>query len=836
MKLFRLSHWSIVTKLIMVNLLILIAVGGMVSVTLVSSNRLNTLFLRLVNEDVTQLITNAELGRTLSQVFADTHLLLNTFTEQEDAVSTEGERLLHILHDTMQTSYSDSLDHALLLLSNTFKGLLEQSTRVMTILQEIRKIDTLSHTTIEELDARVAELLMNFMLDGKEEEVFSLEQVSNSLPNYKNILFQVSSLISSSKQAHLYIQPTTEDYTQQILKLLGKLQQDLTVIDMATENVARFNTTLKEQLTDYHASVNALDEAMLEFQEHLREFTTAQEQAVELMKGIDAKSSETSKTVQANVLQATRLSQNTVITLSLVLLGVMFVTGVYVVRMVRPLKHLAKTAELLAAGDLNVDVHVIRNNDEIGVLLKAFRSMKDTIGQVIAEVNLLTQSVRSGELDVRGNVAPFGGSWYELVVGLNTIIDEFVSPFTQTAEALDRLAKGDVPSKVTEEYQGDFNAIKNNLNRLIDVTEELTHIAQEIAQGNVQIRVEPRSDEDRLMHAFTRTIEYIQDVADVAQQIAVGKIQVSVTPRSPDDILNQAFAHTIQYIQDVMHAAEEMAQGNLTIEVEKRSEQDNLMHSLNIMIHRIQAIVRDVQSSARGLASGSQELSKCAENLSQGVSQQAAATEEVSSSMEQMTANIRQNTDNALQTKKIALQAAEFAEETGKVVAGTLVAMQQIAEKIMIIQDIASQTRVLSLNATIEAARAHDHGKAFSVVAAEVRKLSNTTSTAADEINRLAISSLTISRKASEMLGKLEPSIHHTAELVQEIAAANTEQSIGAEHINTALQQLDQVTQQHAAMTEELGSMAEGLAAQSRGLQDSIAFFRVFESTEYRQN
>jgi methyl-accepting chemotaxis protein len=169
--------------------------------------------------------------------------------------------------------------------------------------------------------------------------------------------------------------------------------------------------------------------------------------------------------------------------------------------------------------------------------------------------------------------------------------------------------------------------------------------------------------------------------------------------------------------------------------------------------------------------------------------------------MEEMAANIRQNADNALQTEKIALQSAQYAKESSKVVAETVLAMQQIAKKISVIQEISVQTRMLSLNATIEAARAQEHGKGFSVVASEVRGLAERTQTAAIEINELATYSVDISGKAGAMLEELVPNIQKTAELVQEISAASNEQSSGAEQINRAIQQLDQVIQQNASVS-----------------------------------
>jgi methyl-accepting chemotaxis protein len=199
--------------------------------------------------------------------------------------------------------------------------------------------------------------------------------------------------------------------------------------------------------------------------------------------------------------------------------------------------------------------------------------------------------------------------------------------------------------------------------------------------------------------------------------------------------------------------------------------------------------------------------------------------------MEQMAANISQNADNALQTETLAIEAARDAEESGRAVAETVTAMQEIAQKISIIEDIARQTRLLSLNATIEAAKAAEHGKGFAVVASEVRELAERSQSAAEEINLLASTSVSIAERAGEMLVKLVPNIQKTAELVQEISAACKEQNSGAEQINQAIQQLDQVIQQNSSIAEEMAATAEELALQAEHLQATIEFFLVDETT-----
>jgi methyl-accepting chemotaxis protein len=280
--------------------------------------------------------------------------------------------------------------------------------------------------------------------------------------------------------------------------------------------------------------------------------------------------------------------------------------------------------------------------------------------------------------------------------------------------------------------------------------------------------------------------------------------------------------------------AKAIAAGNFdqTIPIRQRDEIGALADAFRTMQATIQQVVMNIRDTANTIVTIGQDLSSRSEQLSNGAAEQAASMEESSSSMEEMASNIRQNADNAKQTENIALQSAESAEEAGRVVAETVAAMQQITQKIAIIGDIANQTRMLSLNATIEAARAQDHGKAFSVVASEVRQLSNTTKTAAEEINQLATSSLEVSEKAGTMLATLVPSIQKTTELIQEISAASHEQSTGAEQINRAMQQADQITQQNATIAEETASSAEELANQAQQLQQTIAFFTTGESSQ----
>jgi methyl-accepting chemotaxis protein len=266
---------------------------------------------------------------------------------------------------------------------------------------------------------------------------------------------------------------------------------------------------------------------------------------------------------------------------------------------------------------------------------------------------------------------------------------------------------------------------------------------------------------------------------------------------------------------------------NQTIPSASNDEIGDLMKSLNVMVEKLRQIVAEALTAARNVSAGSQELSASAEQLSQGATEQASSAEEASSSMEEMASNVKQNADNANQTEKIAAQSAKDAEASGVAVGRAVNAMQTIAEKITIVQEIARQTDLLALNAAVEAARAGEHGKGFAVVASEVRKLAERSQAAAAEIGTLSTESVKVAQEAGGMLSKLVPDIKKTAELVQEITAACREQDVGSAQINQAIQQLDKVGQQNASASEQVSSTSEELASQAEQLQSTISFFRI---------
>jgi methyl-accepting chemotaxis protein len=315
----------------------------------------------------------------------------------------------------------------------------------------------------------------------------------------------------------------------------------------------------------------------------------------------------------------------------------------------------------------------------------------------------------------------------------------------------------------------------------------------------------------------------------LAEAVAIGDLSQQVHANSDDEIkdLIDALNRMTGNLRTTAKVAEAIAQGDLTVEAKPLSEKDTLGLTLQQMVDKLRDVVADALTASGNVSTGSQEMSATAAELSAGASEQAASAEEASSSMEQMAANIKQNADNASQTEKIARQSASDAEASGLAVTRAVDAMQTIAQKINIVQEIARQTDLLALNAAVEAARAGEHGKGFAVVASEVRKLAERSQAAAQEIGMLSGETVTVARQAGEMLTKLVPDIKKTAQLVEEISAASREQDAGAHQVNQAIQQLDKVIQQNTGASEQMSATSEELAAQAEHLENSISFFQI---------
>jgi len=290
-------------------------------------------------------------------------------------------------------------------------------------------------------------------------------------------------------------------------------------------------------------------------------------------------------------------------------------------------------------------------------------------------------------------------------------------------------------------------------------------------------------------------------------------------------------------IKKGIHIVETVSEGDLTIVVDKqllqsKNEIGKLVLSMQHMLEKLKEMVSFIRGNATNVALAGNEMNKASLLLSSISNQQASSLQQISSSMAEIVSTIQQNAGNAKHAEKIANVAALGVEKVKISSESATVSIKVIADKITIINDIASQTNLLALNAAIEAARAGTYGKGFSVVAAEVKKLAERSKAAADEIAILSVKSVQTTEQATIDLNQIIPDIEKTAKLIQEIAAASMEQNLGVEQINNAIQQLNDITQKNAATSEELANNSDELVRHAKQLEDSMGFFKTNEPNE----
>lgn len=436
---------------------------------------------------------------------------------------------------------------------------------------------------------------------------------------------------------------------------------------------------------------------------------------------------------------------------------------------------------------------------------------------VVDELARVIDSAKEGKLDIRGNSENFQGAYAEIIDGLNRTLDAIIRPLNVTAEYVDRIAKGDIPPKISDDYRGDFNEIKNNINLCIDSINAMIEDAETLAAASVDGKLSVRAQAERHQGDFRKIISGFNGALDSA----------------------------LEPISEALEVLKMMAEGDISAMMTGDFKGDHaaLKNAINDTLNSFNDLLKQVADTADQVKQGSSQVADASNSLSQGATEQAASIEEMTASLDEVGSQTKHNAESASKAKELAAQSQDSSEKGNAEMNRLMSAMTEIndsskniAKIIKVIDEIAFQTNLLALNAAVEAARAGVHGQGFAVVAEEVRNLAARSAKAAKETAELIEGSIktvekgaALSERTSGALQEIKEQASSVAGIIADIASASNEQANGIAQIQTGFEQVDKVTQQNTAGAEESASAAEQLASHATRLDEMLKQFKLMD-------
>jgi methyl-accepting chemotaxis protein len=437
------------------------------------------------------------------------------------------------------------------------------------------------------------------------------------------------------------------------------------------------------------------------------------------------------------------------------------------------ISHLASSINRVSKGDLTElpDYKKVGRRSEHDMLVPALIALMENLNALVDDAVTLSKAAVEGKLSTRADASKHQGDYRKVVEGVNLTLDAVIGPLKVAADYVDKISKGAIPAKITDEYNGDFNTLKRHLNNCIDHINLLVADSALLVKAAVDGSLGVRADAGKHEGDFRKIVEGV----------------------------NQTLDAVLEPIQEAAGVIAQIADQDLTVRVEGKYRGDHaaIKDNVNRMGTDLRSSIQQIAQSASVLASASEELTASSQQMAGNAEETAtqanvvsAAAEQVSKNVsvvatgaEQMQTSIREIAKSANEAAKIAKTAVRAAEATNNTIGKLGESSLEIGKVIKVITSIAQQTNLLALNATIEAARAGEAGKGFAVVANEVKELAKETAKATEDIGQKIEAIQSDTKGAVQAIAEIGAVINQVNDISNTIASAVEEQTVTTNEI-----------------------------------------------------